>query len=508
MRPTPIVGLGCLAAANVGLYWLGITRQYPLAKGLRGTHLSWPALVDRSLRAGWAHAGIYALLILCYMLAMWLAARISPRRTRHAMAVIVGSWLLCSAALLPGYPGESLDIFDYLVRGRMQVIHGVSPLAVTPNAFPAERFYGYATWKEWVDAYGPLWEYPSGLVARAVRMVSQGSVQDYILGYRLLAIAMAGLCGVLIFVIARRRVPRYGVMALLAWLWNPLLLITSTLGAHNDGIMLALILLALLLEQRDRWFLALLALGLAAHVKITALLLLPVMGLCLVRRWGWRSALGTSFAAIALLFPLSWALYAPLGGWKTLPRMLRERHILTYNSLANIAYDLHYLHWHRATPARQAAIRGATLLFLLLAACLLLWWWRRTRNRPADDPELWRMGIAVTMLYLIVGCFWFQEWYVTWVLVLAALLPDDRFTRWAAPLFSLGALWSNISTEFLNQDPAHRFQPIQVDTIMVATLLTPLACALMVPMLGRLMRRPGMMRGTLWRRPHAPTPPS
>ncbi|CAA9326263.1 MAG: hypothetical protein AVDCRST_MAG93-5976 [uncultured Chloroflexia bacterium] len=76
-----------------------------------------------------------------------------------------------------------------------------------------------------------------------------------------------------------------------------------------------------------------------------------------------------------------------------------------------------------------------------------------------------------------------------WVLVLAALLPTDTFTQQGLPLFSLGALWSNISTEFLNQDPLHRFTPIEVDSIMVAVLWTPLLCALVLPILWRTVRR-------------------
>ena len=488
---TPTLGLVALGLASLGLYWVGITRQYPLAKGLLAYHRSWPGLVDFSLRAGWRHAGVYALLVLCYMLALRLAARIPPRQVVPAIVVVGSGWLLCSASLLPAYPGESLDIFDYLVRGRMQAMFGVSPLATTPDAFPRVAFYRYATWKEWVDAYGPLWEYASGMVARAVGALSRATLPDYILGYRLLAIVMAGLCSLLIFLIVRRETPGLVVVALVAWLWNPLVVISTALGAHNDGLMLALMLVALLCVQRERWLLGLVALGLAAHVKIMALLLLPVLALWLVRRRGWRRALWTGMVAMALLVPLSWVLYGPLGGWETLPRMLRERAILTYNSPANVVYDLLRTRWDwQPTPARQAVIRGSTVLFLVVAAALLLWFWWRTRNRPASDAGLWRAGIVMTMAYLLVGCFWFQAWYVMWVLVLAALLPGDSFTVRQLPLFALGALWSNVSTDFLNQDRLHRFQAIQIDSIMVATLWTPLLCALVVPVLWRIVHSP------------------
>ncbi|HSH80494.1 MAG TPA: glycosyltransferase 87 family protein [Herpetosiphonaceae bacterium] len=484
-----IAGLVGLALASAILYWQGITHRYPLAEGLLRLRLTW-ASFDVSSRAGWAHAGIYGLLVLCYMLALRLAVRIPPRHVRTAIIVIASGWLLFSTSLLGAYPGESLDIFDYLVRGWMQANYGVSPLETTPSAFPNQPFYDYHTWHNWVDAYGPLWEYPSGMVARAVGALSPGRLENYIAGYRLLAIMMAGVCGVLIYLIVGRSSPEHTAGALVAWLWNPLLLMSTAVGAHNDGIMLAFILVALLLVQRERWLLGILALGLAAHVKVTALLLLPVMGLWLVRRRGWRHALAISAVALAFLAPLSWALYAPLGGWQTLPRMLRERAILTTNSPANIVYDLLRERWNwPPTPARHAAIRGATLLFLVLAAGPLLRQWQQTRL-TTENGAFWRGGIAMIMTYLIVGCFWFQAWYVMWVLALAALLPAGRFTLLLMPLFSLGALWSNISTDFLSHTGPHRLRPIEIDSIMVATLLTPMVCVLLVPALWRIFRRP------------------
>lgn len=505
---TPYVGLTGIALVYALLYWYGITRQYPLQLGLTHPRATWPTLVDLSLHAGMRHAIVYGCLIAGYWMALRLALRIAPQQHRFAVVVIIGCWLLCSMILLGAYPGDSTDIFDYVFRGRMQALHGASPLAVPPDAFRNESFYRCLVWGNWVDAYGPLWEYASGAVARAVPRVSSAQLGHYITGYRLLAVALTGVCGTLIMVIVRRRQPQYVAAALLAWFWNPLLLISTAIGAHNDGLMLVLILLAVLLYQRQHWLLGLLALGLAAHVKITALLLVPVFGVWLVTRRGWWRGMGTSVAALVVLAPVSWLLYAPLGGWATLPRMLHERHILTYNSLANVAFGfLHvYRHWD-VTVARQAVIRGATLLFVIIAAVLLLGIWHSMKQRAADDATLWFGGILITMIYLVVGAFWFQSWYVLWVLVLAALLPGSRFTGVLLPLFSLGALWSGLSTDFLNQDRIHRFSGFQVETIMVVVLWTPLLCGLVTPFVWQLVRGryhawlPGLSHlRSIWRR--------
>ena len=142
----------------------------------------------------------------------------------------------------------------------------------------------------------------------------------------------------LIYTITAYRSPQLAPAALLAWLWNPLLLTATAIGAHNDMLMLVLMLAAVLLFQRQRWLLGLLALALAAHVKLTALLLLPVLGLWLARRCGWWRAIRISSVAGVLALALSWLLYAPLGGWATLPRMLGERVRLIANSPAFVVY--------------------------------------------------------------------------------------------------------------------------------------------------------------------------
>jgi hypothetical protein len=486
-----IAGLGLV---NAALYALGLRAPYALWAGLAHPLASWATLTGFSWRAGSRLACVYALLIGYYMLALRLAAGIEARHRRAASLVIVGGWLLASAVLLGAYPGESLDIFDYLFRGRLQVRLGVSPLATPPAPFAGQLFYPYVNWATYVDTYGPLWEYASASVAAVVGAVScncPASLASYILGYRLLAIGLAGLCGALIHAITWHRSPRAAPAALLAWLWNPLLLTATAIGAHNDMLMLLLILGAVLLFQRQRWLLGLLALALAAHVKLTALLLLPVMGLWMARRCGWWRTIRIGGAAFALALALSWLLYAPLGGWATLPRMLGERVRLIANSPAFVAYWAlqAYGGWSEGA-AWRATTQAATLLFLGIAGWLLLRFWRATGTSPdLDDALLWQGGIALTMAFLLVGSFWFWHWYLLWVLVLAALLPTSRFTAAVLPACCLGAMWLYIATDVLLRlwRPSTIVTPIDgLDTLIWIGLGIGTAA---LPALWRTMRR-------------------
>src|SRR4029453_2065084 len=134
--------------------------------------------------------------------------------------------VFCWAPSVGAAPPGSFDVFDYVFRGRMIVEYGASPLATAPVAFQYRPFYNYTTWRGQVDTYGPLWEYASGAAAWAVHYVfgRADSLGAYIVGYRLMAVCLTGLCALLIALIVRHSAPQLVPAALLAWLWNPLVL--------------------------------------------------------------------------------------------------------------------------------------------------------------------------------------------------------------------------------------------------------------------------------------------
>ena len=485
------IGISLISAL---IYALVLRAPYPLAAGLAHPLASWATLAGFSRRAGLTLVCAYALLTGYYMLALRLAARAASPRQRALLIVIVGGWLLSLAVLLGAYPGESLDIFDYLFRGRLQVTLGVSPLATPPALFADQLFYPSVNWTTYVDTYGPLWEYASGAVAAIVGALPCAcavSLASYVLGYRLFALGLAGLCGVLIYTITAYRSPQLAPAALLAWLWNPLLLTATAIGAHNDMLMLLLILTAVLLFQRQRWLLGLLALALAAHVKLTALLLLPVLGLWLARRCGWWRAIRISSVAGVLALALSWLLYAPLGGWATLPRMLGERVRLIANSPAYVLYVAlqWFAGWSEVT-AWRATTQAATVLFFGLAGVLLARFWRAIGKYPEpDDALLWRGGSAVTLAFLLVGSFWFWHWYLLWVVVLAVLLPTSRFTTTALPIYCLGALWFAIASDFLIRRGRAAIVIAPLDGLARVTWISLVGAAFVLVALWRALRR-------------------
>jgi ALG3 protein len=472
---------GILSLIGYGL----LSIRYPLLDGLARPKVIWSSIVGRTPFDFAIHAATYLLLFLAYFLAIrTITKRNQVQQTPLLIRFIVVIWLGASGLLLLVAPGgESQDVFDYLYRGRLMAEYGVSPLAVSPDGIEPQLFYNYISWNGFVDTYGPLWEYASatvaGIIGSSLRFTSLQPPHSpgcfgtrpecsvlvaYITGYRLLAIALTGLSGWLIARIVQSINPAHVPLALTSWLWNPLVLIATALGAHNDAVLLPLLLASLLCFRYRRWVWGLVLLALAAHVKLTALLVLPILLIWLIWHTGWIGSIWRSAAALLISLPISWVLYTPLGGWHTLPRMLEERGRFLANSWPRVAYvALIDLYRWPEPAAWRLTTSTATIGFLSTAVILIVWrlqllhLFSKHRQQQFSVTLLWQTIAEVTFCYLLVGSFWFQHWYLLWLIAPAVLLPTTRMAQQIIPLFSCSALCSNIIGDFT-------YQPIRTTT--------------------------------------------
>lgn len=481
MNSKKLFWLVAVALASLGLYfWLAV--RYPLGPSLTEPRATWASMVEHTGLNAALHIGIYLALTLLYLATLRLLAPSQWEATtkrRGQVLIIFTTWLACSGVLLAVAPGgDSHDIFDYLFRGRMMVEYQANPLADVPESLGLSVPYArYLAWRKNVDTYGPVWEASSAAVALSVRQSTRwlgwwGTAQPvcpkspescrllmvYITGYRLLAILLTGFSGWFIASMVRRDHTPLVPMALAAWWLSPLTLLATAVGGHNDAVMLVLILLCWWLLQRQRPFLALLALILAAHVKLTALIWLPACALWIIWRWGWRLALKFGLTSAVSGLALSWLLYASFGGWQTLPRMLQERTDYLANSFWRIlrAVLINQLGWPIGR-AHRLSVSLPSWMFAAGALLMPLWMfnfrpksWRSTPIPPAEaDRKLWRSLTAISFLYVLIGSFWFQHWYALWLLAPAVLLPESWFTRSVLPWLMFGALCANVAMDFL-----------------------------------------------------------
>lgn len=197
----------------------------------------------------------------------------APERER--LRAVVGTCALWFVPILLGPPLLSSDVYSYGAEGEM-VTKGLDPtkddmfrlvsgdfLAMTDPVWrtPVERGRTGAAG----NPYGPV---QMGLAALVVSASGHNPAVSAFL-FKLVAVAFLALAGWGICDIARR----HGVsppVALALAVGNPLVAIHIVGGAHNDVVLLGLLVSGIALAERDHWRLGLLLLSFAALVKLPA----------------------------------------------------------------------------------------------------------------------------------------------------------------------------------------------------------------------------------------------
>ena len=83
----------------------------------------------------------------------------------------------------------------------------------------------------------------------------------------------------------------------------------------------------------------------------------------------------------------------------------------------------------------------------------------------------------VALLYLVVGSFWFQHWYLVWVLAPAVLLPDALLTRWLLPWLGLRTLSANVISAFAPALAPEPLSEITLAALSVTVIWAPILIA-------------------------------
>jgi hypothetical protein len=322
---------------------------------------------------------------------------------RLPRAVVWASAGIAALALAVFWPSSlSVDVYGYVAYGRLHVIDGINPYVGSvrlPPGFndPTAHFLTIKT------PYGPLWSWVS---AACVAVMSGASTWAQVVALKLLAagatlsIAWTGRA------LAEHLEAGRGELTLVALAFNPLLLIEGAGSGHNDLVMMALILAALLAVARERLRAGALIIGVAAAIKFLPLLLLPWMA---ARAWRSRpGGVGRRAADAALVLVAG---VAPT--------------VIAFAPLWQGTATLHGLHerWARGMAASGSVTDARVQNIILIAIYLAVSGWVVAR------PDVFRMTtgwiVAASAVLALATGLWFP-WYLSWML--AASL-----CRWSKP---------------------------------------------------------------------------
>jgi alpha-1,6-mannosyltransferase len=339
---------------------------------------------------------LIALLVFSAAYAGLLAvARTISKRTAILLIGVLHAIVFAGPILL------STDVFSYIAYARMGVEHGLNPYLHGPIAIAHDPVYHYVgqDWKHVATAYGPLYTLLSYPLAPL-------GVTGAVWGMKVMALLASVGTLALTWHCARLR-ERNPVFAILVLGANPLYVVYGLGGAHNDLIMLLLMMAAVSLTFAGRDGSAAATVVAGALVKATVAALLPFM--ILARRS--REQIFGALAALGLGALIGYLAFG-VDGINVVAALNRDAAFVSTDSFpTEIA---HLVGKPGVFPIDHDLLKVALVLVLLH----LLW-----RTWRGYD---WVAASGWALLAISVTSTWLLAWYILWPLPLAVIARDRR----------------------------------------------------------------------------------
>ena len=378
-------------------------------------------------------------------------------------------------------PVTTTDLYGYVARGYLQTHFHQNPMITKASLLP-----GGLSVDRPEAPYGPIWL----LITAGVAAVSGENLFLSMLFFKLIAAVSAVVAFVLVDWLARRLYPERRLRILVLFGWSPLLLFETIGNGHNDIVMMVCVLGAFLCMLRGRARTAFMLLVLGALVKYVSAVFVPLWLVYELRHLAARKAsvavapeangamprtrsrgvvaratkatiqavgeidhaaafrLLASVTGIGLVLVI--ASYAPYwAGFDTFKGLSQQLRPLYYNGsiVGLLAAPLQILVPSSQWPALDKTVR---LVFYAIFGYYAFLQIRRvwSLREESDLRDVITACARITLAALVLITFWFQPWYVVWLLPLAPLAIEP-YVRRQGFLLAMGALLTYAVSNFL-----------------------------------------------------------
>jgi alpha-1,6-mannosyltransferase len=405
-----LLGTALVAIGALGVGWLPITSNM----------LANP-LVDvlRSSLAGSLAARAMVIIGLAILLQAWLVLgselQADSRRGRTASVketlAILGMW---AAPLLLAPPLFSRDLYSYYVQGRVYGA-GFDPTTIGISVIPGWFDDGAdPMWVESPTPYGPVFL----MIERAIANFAHPNAYLGALLFRAVALLGVGLIAYYV----PRLASAHGIdpaRALWLGVLNPVLVMHFISGAHNDALMIGLVVMGLALASERQCIWGAVAVSLAVAIKPIAIVALPFVGLLWSGREGrWIDRIRSWAYALLVLGCTLASVYLVAGAGAGVVKAAfgTPSGVLTWLSPTTaIGLLLGRLTTAIGLTANDSGVlSGVRLLGTAIGLVLILWLILRPGGRSPVR------GAALALAVIVVLGPVVQPWYLLWFLPLFA----------------------------------------------------------------------------------------
>ncbi len=477
-----------LSAGAISLIcYVGLAGAFPLTDYYNHPHVTLDsskindmgAITGYSALAATSFVVVILLLFGAQFIALLAASRAqredNPVSQRWTALLVYGAPLLFTLIMIWMQPVTTTDLYGYIARGYLSVHFHQNPMTTAASYLP-----GGVMVDRPASPYGPGWL----MIAALFSWISGENLLLNMLLFKALAGISVLIALALVDQLAKRLFPERRLRIAVLFGWSPLLFFESVGNGHNDIVMVVCVLaaFALMLRGRPQFAFAFLVIG--AVIKYVSAFFVPLWLVYELRhraltspmrieeratsgllgRFGWLRRTVSWFiaeldfwAAARILVPaiitggvISFAAYAPYwAGVQTFTGLGQQLRPLYYNGsiVQFITAPLELFVQPAQYPALDKTVRLVFYaLFVIYATIQTKRLW--TLGVEAEIQDFITASAKITFAALVLITFWFQPWYIVWLLPLAALARES-FVRRQGTLISIGALLTYAVSNFL-----------------------------------------------------------
>jgi alpha-1,6-mannosyltransferase len=384
------------------------------------------------------------------------------------VVLVVAIW---AVPLLIAPPLFSRDVYTYSAQGEM-MSHHINPYLYGPEVLGTTSFNEMAdtVWSGTESPYGPTFLSVDGLLDQA----SGHQILPDLVLLRLLEVAGLGLAVAATPTLARalKHDPAHAV---LIGAGSPLVLLSLIGGAHNDALMVGLLMAGLAVAKRYGTVPGVMLCALAAGVKSPALLGVLFLG------WVWagreasvRRRIGhTAVAGLIALATMEVVSLISGTGWGWIRTTTTADASFTGVTPINLVARAVSIVSHVAqVPISTLTARP---VFMVLGLLVAVYFGYRQLLRSPTEGVVKTLGLTLLVLALLGPIVW--SWYVTWGVIVVAPAAIGRLRTASIVISTLWAFVGVTAVHGIYMRFLHTF--VLTDLLLVAMLLavaiTPLA---------------------------------